>query len=256
MKKIFLFFATVCLIVACDPTHEDISNDGHISADELKAMSTVTLDKDPVTGKNGNVLTCKTSAPVNATWTVAGKTLIGNYAKKKMRLGEYVVTVTGLCADGTTVTADFPINCQVETDPIKKKYFYGEDPVAQPEFWLESGDAAAGRFSDNEGKYFPYLDDDTYFGKKTLVFEVTDTEEGKFIWADPAGSGPDGLTCRIMNGWWNPTFADDVVPTKPYWEVEITDDIAKSCAKGGEAKDLDLLMTRGRIKIKACYYEY
>lgn len=252
MKKIFLFFATVCAIVACDPTHEDISNGGHITADELKAMSTVTLDKDPATGKNGNVLTCNTSAPVNAKWTIAGKDLVGNYAKKKMRLGDYTIILTGLCADGTEVTAEYPITCQVETDPIKKKYFYGEDPVAQPEFWLEAnGDGAPGRFSDNEGKYFPYLDDDTYFGHKTLVFEVTETEEGKFIWGDDYG-----LTCRLMTGWWSPTFADNVVPTSPYWEVDITEDMAKACAKGGEAKDLDILMTRGKIKIKACYYEY
>lgn len=256
MKKIFLFFATVCAIVACDPTHEDISNGGHITAEELKSLSTVTLDKD-ANGKNGNILTCSTSAPVNARWTVAGKNLVGNYATKKMRLGEYVVTLTGLCADGTEVTADFPINCEVETDPIKKKYFYGENPAAQPEFWLESGDAAAGRFSDNEGKYFPYIDGDTYFGKKTLVFEITDAQEGPFIWGD--GVGDVGLTVRVMNGWWNPTFADNVPIGKGYWELEITDDIAKSCAPsdaGGEGKDLDLLMTRGKVKIKACYYEY
>ena len=129
MKKIFLFFATVCAIVACDPTHEDISNGGHITAEELKNLSSVTLDKDK-NGKNGNILTCSTSAPVNAKWTVAGKNMLGAYAKKKMRLGEYVVTLTGLCADGTEVTAEFPINCQVETDPIKKIYIYGEDPVS------------------------------------------------------------------------------------------------------------------------------
>lgn len=254
MKKIFLLFVAICAIAACNPTHEDISNGGHITADELKAKASVTLDIDPVTGKNGNVVTCSTTAPVNARWTIAGKKLSGNYAKKKMRLGESVVTLTGLCADGTEVSVDFPINCEVETDPIMKKYFYGEDPVKQPEFWLESGDAAAGRFSDNEGKYFPYLDGETYFGKKTLVFEVTDTEEGPYIWGEGTG-----LTARIMNGWWNPTFADDVVPTTPYWEVEITDAIAKSCASqddGGDGKDLDLLMTRGKIKIKACYYEY
>ena len=259
MKKIFLFFATVCAIVACDPTHEDISNGGHITAEELKNLSSVTLDKDK-NGKNGNILTCSTSAPVNAKWTVAGKNMLGAYAKKKMRLGEYVVTLTGLCADGTEVTAEFPINCEVETDPIKKKYFYGEDPVAQPEFWLESGDAGAGRFSDNEGKHFPFIDGETYFSKKTLVFEITDAVEGQFIWAaDPSGTDDMGLTVRIMNGWWNPTFADNVPIGKGYWELELTDAIAKSCASkddGGEGKDLDLLMTRGKVKIKACYYEY
>ena len=46
MKKIlFLLLVAVCVIVACNPVHEDISNGGHITADELKAMSTVTVDK-------------------------------------------------------------------------------------------------------------------------------------------------------------------------------------------------------------------
>ena len=254
MKKIFLLFVAICAIAACNPTHEDISMGGNITADELKAKASVTLDIDPVTGKNGNVLTCSTSAPVNARWTIAGKNWAGNYAQKKMRLGESVVTLTGLCADGTEVSVDFPINCEVETDPIKKRYFYGEDPVKQPEFWLESGDAKAGRFSDNEGSYFPYLDGDTYFGLKTLVFEITDAQEGPFIWGSDVG-----LTVRIMNGWWDPTFADNVPIGKGYWELPITEEIAKSCAPqaaGGDGKDLDLLMTRGRVKIKACYYEY
>ena len=110
------------------------------------------------------------------------------------------------------------------------------------------------RNQQRKGKYFPYLDKETYFGHKTLVFEVTDTEEGKFIWGDDYG-----LTMRVMNGWWSSVYAEDVVPTKGYWELDITEDIAKECAStddGGAGKDLDLLMTRGRIRIKACYYEY
>ena len=31
MKKIFLLFVAVCALFACDPTHEKISNDGHIT---------------------------------------------------------------------------------------------------------------------------------------------------------------------------------------------------------------------------------
>jgi len=254
MKKIFLLFVAICAFAACNPTQENISNGGHITADELKAKASVTLDIDPVTGKNGNIVTCSTSAPVNARWTIAGKNLAGNYVTKKMRLGEYVITLTGLCADGTEVSVDFPVNCEVETDPIKKRYFYGEDPVKQPEFWLEPGDAAGGRFSDNEGKYFPYLDGETYFGKKTLVFEITEAEDGKFIWGDDYG-----CTVRVMNGWWSTTYADNVPLEEGYWELEITDQIANECAAsadGGEGRDLDLLMTRGRVKIKACYYEY
>lgn len=255
MKKIFLLLSAIGLFVACNPTHEDIGNAGQITQDELEAKTSITVDNDGQ-GHNGNIITCETSAPVNAKWEINGKQYIGNYSRNKMRVGEYLVKMTALCADGKELTMEKTIKCEVETDPIKKKYFYGEDPAKQPEFWLESGDAAGGRFSDNEGKYFPYLDDDTYFGLKTLVFEVTEVQEGKFIWADPPGSGPDGLTVRIMNGWWNPTFQDDVVPTLGYWELPITEDMAKSCAKGGDSKDLDLLMTRGRIKIKACYYEY
>jgi hypothetical protein len=193
-------------------------------------------------------------APVTAKWKIGKKDFKGNYTKQKMRVGEYNIILTALCADGTELNAEFPINIETETDPIKKKYFYGEDPAKQPEFWLESGDAGAGRFSDNEGKYFPFLDKDTYFGLKTLVFEVTDAQEGQFIWGSDVG-----LTCRIMNGWWSSTYADDVKPEVGYWEVQITEQMAKECASkddGGEGRDLDLLMTRGRIKIKACYYEY
>ena len=65
MKKIFLIFAAVCAFVACDPTQEDVGNAGHITLDELKAKSSVTVDK-AASGLNGNVVTCTTSAPVNA----------------------------------------------------------------------------------------------------------------------------------------------------------------------------------------------
>ena len=254
MKKIYLFFAAVCALFACNPTHEDISNGSHITVEELVAKSTVTVDK-AADGKNGNVINCQTLAPVTAKWTIAGKDFMSNsVVNKKMRVGQHTIVLTALCPDGTTITADFPINCEEETDPIMKRYFYGEDPVKQPEFWLEPGDAGGGRFSDNEGKYFPFLDGDTYFGLKTLVFEITDAQEGQFIWGSDVG-----LTMRVMNGWWSTTYADDVVPTVGYWELQITPEIAKECAAtadGGEGRDLDLLMTRGRIKIKSCYYEY
>ena len=107
MKKIFLLFAAVCALFACDPTHEDISNGGHITVDELKAKSTVTVDK-AASGQNGNVITCSTSAPVNAKWNIGGKEFFSNYAKKKMKLGEYIVKLTALCPDGTELTAELP----------------------------------------------------------------------------------------------------------------------------------------------------
>lgn len=101
-----MLLAVACGVVACDQFPENISNDGHITAEQLKSMSTVTVDK-AASGKNGNVITCSTSAPVNAAWSIGGKDFIGNYAWKKMKLGDYTVTLTGLCADGTIVTADF-----------------------------------------------------------------------------------------------------------------------------------------------------
>ena len=90
MKKIFLFIAAVCALVACDPVEEDISNAGHITLDELIAKSTVTVDK-AASGQNGNVISCSTSAPVNAKWDIGGKEFVGNYAKKKMKLGSSLV---------------------------------------------------------------------------------------------------------------------------------------------------------------------
>ena len=73
MKKIlFLFAAAICTFAACDPVHEDISNGGHITVDDLKAKTSVTVDKDD-NGKWGNVITCTTSAPVNAKWDIGGK---------------------------------------------------------------------------------------------------------------------------------------------------------------------------------------
>jgi hypothetical protein len=265
MKKIFLFFATVCAIVACDPTHEDIGNAGHITIDELKAKTTVSVDKAG-NGLNGNVISCSTSASVNAKWNIGGKEFVGNYAWKKMKVNkdddgnyvntDYTVTLTALCADGTVLTTDFPITCQEITNPLEKIYIYGDPEKNQEPAVLGPGDAAAGRFSDSEGKYFPYLSDDVYFGFKTLIFEITKTEEGQFIWAaDPQGTDDMGVTVRVMNGWWSSTYADNYPLSVGLWELPITEAMANDCAKGGSSKDLDLLMTRGTVTIKSVYYE-
>lgn len=244
MKKIFLLFAVVCGLVACDPVHEDISNDGHISLDELKAKTTVSVDK-AASGQNGNVITCSTSAPVNAKWNIGGKEFLGNYAWKKMKLGEHTVTLTAICADGTELTADYPISCQEITDPLTKYWIYGEDPTAQPPFQPGAWDAAAMRFSDNEGKYLPYLSDDVYWGFKTLIFDISDAT-------------PDCVG-RIMNGWWSARYDDnkDVQFTNGLWELQLTEAIAKDCARGngGSGKDLDLMITSGSCTINAVYYE-
>ena len=253
MKKILLVFVAICAFAACNPTHEDIKIGGHITADELKAKSSVTVDI-AADGKNGNVVTCTTSAPVNAVWTIAGKDLLGNYAKKKMKLGEHIVLLSGLCADGTVVTAEFPVSCQEITDPLQRFYVYGEDPTAQPPFKPAAWNAACMRFSDNEGKFvdingnegfLPYLSDDVYWGFKTLIFDISDAT------ADCAG--------RIMNGWWSARYDGDkdVQFTNGLWELQLTEAIAKDCARGngGSGKDLDLMVTSGSCQINAIYYE-
>ena len=242
MKKIFLVLVAVCALFACDPTHEDFSNGGHISVDELKAKSTVTVDK-AASGLNGNVVTCSTSAAVNAKWSIGGKEFLGNYATKKMKLGDFTVVLTALCADGTELTAEFPVSCQEITDPLQKYYIYGdvasfpEQTPFQPAAW----DAAAMRFSSTEGAHLPTIPDDVYFGLKTLIFDVSD------VTAD--------FDLKVMNGWWSNTYYDHVKWQDGLNELQITETLAKECAKGGEGRDLDLMLYSGSMTLNAVYYE-
>ena len=243
MKKIlFLLVAAVCAFAACDPIHEDISNGGHITLDELKAKTTVTVDK-AASGLNGNVITCQTLAPVNAKWDFAGKELLGNYAWKKMKLGDHIITLTALCADGTVLTAEYPISCQEITDPLVKYYIYGDPAKAEtePPFQPGAWDAAAMRFSSTEGAHLPTIPDDVYFGLKTLIFDVSDVS------AD--------FDLKVMNGWWSATYYDHVKWQSGLNELQITQDMADQCAKGGEGRDLDLMLYSGSMTLNSVYYE-
>ena len=245
MKKILLLLVVaVCAFAACDPTHEDISNGGHITLDELKAKTTVIVDK-AASGKNGNVITCQTLAPVNAKWDFAGKELLGNYAWKKMKLGNHVVTLTALCADGTVLTAEYPVSCEEITDPLVKYYIYGDPANAEtePPFVPGAWDAAAMRFSSTEGAHLPTIPDDVYFGLKTLIFDVSD------VTAD--------FDLKVMNGWWSATYYDHVKWHDGLNELQITQEIADHCAKGGggEGRDLDLMLYSGSMTLKSVYYE-
>ena len=238
-----MLIAAVFTFVGCDPTHEDISNGGHISIDELLAKTTVMTDKAP-SGANGNVIICETLAPVNAVWDIGGKTFISTSAKKKMKLGEYKVILTALCADGTKLTHEFAgIKCEEVTDPLQKYYIYGEDPAAQPPFKPGAWNAAAMRFSDTEGQHFPYLSDEVYWGFKTLVMDVSDVE--------------DGTTMMVHNGWWSATYIDSMPLFDGPNEIQLTEDIAKDCAKGngGSGKDLQFLIKSGNCTVNSVYYE-
>lgn len=241
MKKIFLMLFAICAFASCDPIHEKIGNSGHISLEELKAKTTVTVDK-AASGLNGNVITCSTSAPVNAKWAMGGKEFYSNYAWKKMKLGEHVVTLTALCPDGTVLTAEFPVSCQEITDPLVKYYIYGgpdkpEDVPFQPGAW----DAAAMRFSSTEGAHLPTIPDDVYFGLKTLIFDVSDVTED--------------FDLKVMNGWWSNTYYDHVKWTNGLNELQITETLANECAKGGEGRDLDLMLYSGSMTLNSVYYE-
>ena len=239
MKKIFLLFVAVCALFACDPTHEKISNDGHITIDELKAKTTVTVDK-AASGLNGNVISCQTLAPVNAKWTIGGKDFIANYAQKKMKVGTHDVVLTALCADGTVLSTTYQVECQEITDPLVKYYIYGADSEAEPPFTPGAWDAAAMRFSSTEGAHLPTIPDDVYFGLKTLIFDISDAS---------------GVDLKVMNGWWSNTYYDHVVWNDGLNELQITETMAKECAKGGEGRDLDLMLYGGTMTLKSVYYE-
>ena len=242
MKKILLLFVAVCAFAACDSVHEDVGNGGHITADELKAKTSVTVDKDQ-SGQNGNVVTCSTSAPVNAKWSIGGKEFIGNYAWKKMKLGEHVIVLTAICPDGTELKAEYPVTCSVITDPLQKFYIYGDPAKAgeEPPFKPGAWDAAAMRFSSTEGAHLPTIPDDVYFGLKTLLFDVSDVT-------------PD-FDLKVMNGWWSNTYYDHVKWIDGVNELPITQTMADECAKGGEGRDLDLMLYSGSMLLKSVYYE-
>lgn len=255
MKKIFLFLASVLAFAACDPEQEDFSMGSNISESELLSYVTVETDKGP-SGLNGNVISCKcsTSAPVSLGWQIDDKFFPGHIVSKKVKLGDHKVTLTALCGDGTKIIKEFTVKVDEITDSLTKYYLYGDPAKGQKPFVLGSGDAGAGRFSDNEGKYLPYISNDVYHGKKTLIFDIIAAEDGPFIWGGD-DAPVEKPTMRIMNGWWATTYADDVPMSVGLWELTLTDEIAKECAKDGDSKDLDLLMTRGSITIKAVYYE-
>lgn len=256
MKKIFFLLVTACSLVSCDPVHEDITNGSSITAEELKAMTSITTDSR--NDSAGNVITCVSSAPVNVVWEIDGKTFTGSYASRKMSLplGEkkFAVVVKGMCGNGKVVSYTDSILCQVTTQPLKKVWIYGEPGTGQDPFKPAGWNAACMRFSDNEGKFvdindnegnLPYLEDGVYWGKKTLIFDISN--------ATPDCAG------RIMNGWWSARYDgdQDVKFTNGLWELQLTDAIAKDCARGGggNGKDLDIMVTSGSCQINAIYYE-
>ena len=151
--------------------------------------------------------------------------------------GSAVITVSTL--DGSI----FDIcKVTVKKEEIKyhKVFVYGEYPDYEPPFTSGERDAAAMRFSSTEGAHFRTLTDDEYFSHKTLIFDVSD------VTAD--------FDLRVMNGWWSNTYYDHVVWKDGLNELQITEVMAKECAKGGDGRDLDLMLLKGSCTINSVYY--
>lgn len=240
MKKILFFFAATCAFVACDPVQEDFSNGGHISLDELKAKTTISVDKAE-SGANGNVIECYTAAPVNARWDIDDKDFKSTYAWKKMKLGEHIVKLTALCTDGTILTYDTTLVCQEVTNPLTKYYLYGEDPEKEPAVTVGSWAGGALRFSSDEGQFLPTISDAIYDGCKTLIFDLSDVA--------------DGTTYLVNNGWWSSTYFEGLSFQNGLNEFTITKTIADECAKGHGGKDMQIIITNGQATFNSVYYE-
>ena len=151
--------------------------------------------------------------------------------------GSAVITVSTL--DGSIFDV---CKVTVKKEEIKyhKVFVYGEYPDYEPPFTSGERDDAAMRFSSTEGAHFRTLTDDEYFSHKTLIFDVSDVS------AD--------FDLRVMNGWWSNTYYDHVVWKDGLNELQITEVMAKECAKGGDGRDLDLMLLKGSCTINSVYY--
>ena len=153
--------------------------------------------------------------------------------KGKSRIGAIIV------GNSSMLTASI----EVYQNSLTKFWIYGDvanfpDQVPfQPSAW----DGTAMRFSSTEGAHLPTIPDDVYFGLKTLIVDVSDAS------AD--------CTLMIHNGWWSTTYADNVQFVNGPNEIQITKQIAEECAKGGEGKDLQLLLKAGNFTLNSVYYE-
>ena len=151
--------------------------------------------------------------------------------------GSAVITVSTL--DGSIFDV---CKVTVKKEEIKyhKVFVYGEYSELEPPFSPRAEDAAAMRFSSTEGKYFRTLTDDEYFGLKTLIVDVSDAT--------------DDCTMKVMNGWWSATYSDNVPVTNGQLKIQITEKMANDCAKGGDGRDLNLMLTKGSCTINSVYY--
>ena len=162
----------------------------------------------------------------------------------------FMPTMAETWTDGNGLTWSFTVN-GTEATGIKfycgpnpeKIYLYGdvENYPDQVPFVPAPWNAADMRFSSAEGTHLPTIPDDVYFSLKTLIFDVSDVT--------------DDFDLKVMNGWWSNTYYDHVKWENGLNELQITDVMARECAKGGEGRDLDLMLYSGSMTFNAVYYE-
>ena len=137
------------------------------------------------------------------------------------------------------------IKCEEITQELQRFNIYprpGQEAVDLP-FKPGAWNAAAMRFSDSEGQHFPFISDAVYKGKKVLILDVSDVEEG--------------TTMMVHNGWWSATYYDDMPIHNGQNEIRLTEQIYKDCSKdeGCDGKDLQFLVKSGNFTVNSVYYE-
>lgn len=142
MKKISaIAIAALALLASCEPICEQYDLGESITAEQLKAASSVTVVKE--NGVNVNRIKCNSTAKALTCWTNGVEVVPAASAEFTMLvLGEQTATVTAFNPDGTTVTAEFPINIEQFSDnyPVapqwgilfgsgEKKWGWNSDPT-------------------------------------------------------------------------------------------------------------------------------
>jgi len=124
----------------------------------------------------------------------------------------------------------------------QKKTMIFDGPSFSPGAW----NAADLRFSDYEGRHFPFIPDDIYDSHATLIFDISDCSEDADF--------------KVMNGWWSATYYDHVKvydeigsKSEGLWRLPITEQMAQDCARRHGGKDLNLLLYSGRCTINQVY---
>lgn len=120
MKNIMILTLLMAALsfVACDPIEDRAEMTGSITADQIQATVTV----EQIDGQNVNKVKFSCSSPISCQWSNGVDTKTGASGEMSLfLLGENTVTLKGLCADGSIVEKEFPVNVD--------KIHYAIDPT-------------------------------------------------------------------------------------------------------------------------------